>query len=796
MIDTQDILQEFYSKVHAALAQISENDSLSDRVKFMAMEAPIIAADLSKIGDQFHKHNTDLENISATDVDKYIISHHWIDHAKGLLVLWRDVILETTKALHFENDEKIDFLSAKRLMKDSSAMITSYLESLKEVYPGHLSSMGTDTAQIHKQVKNWKKQIDPWPTYLEQIKVLTDQSRNISNLSNQIGRSNTSYKTIKRIIANYIDKHRSNMEEISAYADSALENINEIGDQVTEQVLTDKINKIEQIRQQLNHLFVDNHHLEQIEKIINELPGDLNIPVSPNKAQLNIKNVSLKRTTLQWLESEIYLALYEVEEVEDHLKNSLKMTLINIKNRLTLLKNENSQGKGELLKHAIEKFKIEYRKTADKHSDLIKKASDKIDLEFNISDLFNENRLYLPQSYQSSLGSIDLSRNKLRHKFSDWMKDRFSAVQNIRNEARKESKLSQAEKLVRFIESRKYSEENSHYINIFLVKGYIGESFVIGREEELEQFADAYQNWKKGYRGSVCITGQRFSGKSLFAEYANIKLLDGKAILLKPGYEYEINSTKLRANYNLKDTLSKISKNAEDSQPVVILDDIEQWYDKENSVSSNIRRLSRVIDRYSAKVFFVVTMSNWIYNKMNKVYGLEDVFQSYINLDRMTLEEIRSVIGIRQGSTHKDLVNQEENKISPEEFNKITKKIHDAVQGNVGEALSKWASSTEYHQSNTVMYRDPIFHTIPDINHMETLLLLEAIIMARKTTKYHLRSIFGDAFNQTHGPLLQRLVNIGIVTRNYDNLIIINPLVVNDVGRLLERKRFLTFNHR
>ena len=48
------------------------------------------------------------------------------------------------------------------------------------------------------------------------------------------------------------------------------------------------------------------------------------------------------------------------------------------------------------------------------------------------------------------------------------------------------------------MDSRQFAKDNRQYINIFLVKGYIGESFVIGRQEELDHFKSVYDNWRQG----------------------------------------------------------------------------------------------------------------------------------------------------------------------------------------------------------------------------------------------------------------------------------------------------------
>ena len=796
MLDTRNILNKFSNTLHSSVEKVYDRDTLSEYIKTMSIETPTLASQISNIGTMYDAIVTNRKDLQPIDTDKFIILHYWTEEAKNFMILWRDILLEGTKAYHYQQDDIVDHISVKKMLDQSKAILLESIKSLEQVYPNKIAELGTDSGQVEKKVLQWEKQINPWTEYNRQIKILTEQCRGISNLSNQLGRSNGSYKTIKRILQSYIDKRKSNMKEISQCAMTALNNIKDINNAEVDLNLSKRVQNIESIHKRLNELFVDMHHLEQIEKILEDMVDTLEVPIDGDNGKLNIKKLSLKKSTQQWLESEIYLLLYEVEEVEDQLKNKLKMILVNIQNHLTLLKNDSTENKGTLLRQAIEKFESEYQKIALKHNRLIMAASDKLDNQFNISQIFNNERLFLPLSVQPSLGNIDLDRNKLRHKASKWLQNSFSFYTTLRKKAEKERKLSSSEKLVRYVDSRQFEENNRQYINIFLVKGYIGESFVIGRQEELEHFRSVYDNWRQGYRGSILITGQRFSGKSLFAEYASIKVLDGKTIQLKPNMEYEINGRVYHATYDLKETLGNITKHSYNTKPAIFIDDIELWYNKEIALSRNVRELTRIIDKYSSKIFFVVTMSNWFQHKMNKVYGLDRVFQTDINLDRMSLEEIRQIISIRQGATHKDLLNLEERKITEEEFNKITKRLHHNVDGNVGDALSKWAAGTRYHDVNSVIMTDTSFYSIPDIDHKDTLLLLETIMMARKTHEFYLNKYFGSAFKDRFSTLLQRLINVGLITRNVDNLVQVNPKVVNDIGQLLERKNYLTFNHR
>ena len=461
MLDTNQILSNFYNTVYATVEKVYTHTEFKEHLTAMVIETPTLMSQVQVIGNKYDQIITDVDNISAADIDKYIILHKWIEEAKSLLILWRDTLLEEIIAYHYHKDGKTNSIAIKKIQSQSKEMLLSCLDALKDVYPSHISALGTDEKEINSTVFYWAKQLNPWPVYLEQIKELSNQTRKIDNLSNQISRTNTYYNTIRRILNNYMDKRKSNLQAIAECAEQVEDNIVGINQESEELIFTEKIHRIDQIHQQLNQLFVDNHHLEQIERIIHEMPDEVSVPVSQNNGMLKIKEINFQKETQQWLDSEIYLSLYEVEEIEDRLKNTLKMALVNMKNSLTLIKSENAENNNIHLNQSVTKFVQEYNKAANKHKMMLRNSANRLQNRFNISDVFSNERFYLPGIEHSTLGNIDLNNHKWRHKVLGWVKNTFSIYDSFRQKVINENRLSLPEKLVRYVDSRKLSENTS-----------------------------------------------------------------------------------------------------------------------------------------------------------------------------------------------------------------------------------------------------------------------------------------------------------------------------------------------
>ena len=115
-------------------------------------------------------------------------------------------------------------------------------------------------------------------------------------------------------------------------------------------------------------------------------------------------------------------------------------------------------------------------------------------------------------------GQINIDSSSWIDSAKNWLSHIVIATKKFFANVAEEESLSDAEKIVRYVESRKAQDENNLYTNIFSSEGAIGDSFWIGRENKVSKCLSIIRNWKKGYRGSVLVNGMRHSGKSDFCE--------------------------------------------------------------------------------------------------------------------------------------------------------------------------------------------------------------------------------------------------------------------------------------
>jgi hypothetical protein len=301
------------------------------------------------------------------------------------------------------------------------------------------------------------------------------------------------------------------------------------------------------------------------------------------------------------------------------------------------------------------------------------------------------------------------------------------------------------------------------------------------------------RQWNNGFRGSVALTGQRFSGKTLFGEMLATRFFPENTIRLMPRETVHVHGRKLTAAYDLREALEFVRKYTLNVRPLIWLDDLELWWDTSIPLYQNIRALTKFIDSYAHNIFFVVSMSNSLKAHLQLFTGIDHIFQAELSMDYMTASEVRQAILIRHGATHQKLVDNAGQELTPEQFNKITQQIHRSARGNIGDALMRWAGTTHRLDEDQVFNSFAARYSLPDFLDADSAMLLASVMIQKRTNEYRLRKLFGPAFSEKYRGALQRLINVGILRRQLDGWLEINELAASDVGYLLERKKYLRY---
>jgi hypothetical protein len=565
--------------------------------------------------------------------------------------------------------------------------------------------------------------------------------------------------------------------------------------------ITDKPGRIashlEGLQQQDFNRRIDQSFKIALRQLQEQLPDSLQVIIATHNGILQRRELNLQQAVQRWLESEIIPLLYEIWETDELQHNSLKMALANIRNRVLILTSEKQEEMPNLAREDVSQPLLSFlHKCVDwqkNHQSLFALVEERLEEHFWLTLLFEGQRRFLPIPLQSTIQQLRLNQDAWWGGIRRWSRRRLSSLERFRRRVALEEQLSTSEKIVRCIEQRNPDRQNQQYTSIFLTKGYIGESFWVGREQEEQRFRKLVRQWRGGYRGAVLLSGTRLSGKSLFGDMMANRFFPGNVIRLHPNTSVSLAGRTLELGHDLHAALSFVRKYALQSKAVVWIDDVELWSDPDLPLGETIRQLMRHVDTVSNHLFFLIATSNSITQQLDYSLGWRKVFQAEINLDQMPLDSISQAILIRHGATHKYLVNPQGEELTAADIRRHIKRVYRAAHANIGEALNDWAAYTRYHGPETVMQAEKSYYGLPDFLHHDLALLINVLINEKRTNEYRLRKHFGEAFKGRYSSMLQRLLSTGMVTRGLDGWLEVNELIVNELGYLLETHQYLHY---
>lgn len=790
-----DLLANFEEVLQESITQTWEAKNLPVNLEIMAKEANAISNALVEVGDFCQEALTATAELTQKQRFEYSwINFEWANLAKNFLVLWRDILFQQQKGQII----KIDRLTTSMALRTLNLQSLEALETAMYDFKGDVErGLNIPLKKKIKKVGQWELQQNPWPVYKQQLLAMGDQCLRLQQ----------DYRVLLNVASNY-NEIEELVRKTENFCQKEIANVQTIAKETTVEIEYEQVPKLGKIIKHLEDLeagiSLPNHFntfTDALEHRINELIPRKDVPVNATGGMIALKDLTFKRSTKQWLDAEILPLLYEVWELTENTHNGLKMALINIRNRAILLEADEKEGKKVDVDKAtifqpLNTFYRNSEQAADSLTKLRAEINHRLAYIFNVSAIYEPDRAFLPVPIQeATLNQFRKGQNRIQNRVGDWVNGQWKKFQSLRATVAQEDALSDAEKIVRLIQSRMGEDSNSNYASIFLTKGFIGESFAVGRQRELAHAKNLIENWKAGFRGTAVITGERFSGKTILGELIATQFFNNNTIRLTPNTLIKLNGRRMTTGFDLEPALAFIKKYTTAKEPPLIwIDDLELWWDKDLPLSQNVRTLRKFIDGNANRLFLLVSMSNWLNTHLNLFHETSKVFQAEINVDKMSIEEIREAVMIRHGATHKKLINGDGESLTANEFRKLIDKVYRISDGNIGEALNRWSCATVRVDEEKVQHVGGINFGLPDFLNPDVAILLSAIMIEKRTNEYRLRRIFGPAFTDKYAPILQRLLGIGLLRRQLDGWLEINEVLVNELGHLLEAKGYLKYH--
>ncbi len=541
--------------------------------------------------------------------------------------------------------------------------------------------------------------------------------------------------------------------------------------------------------------------------LVDALPDQATFYAVAADGSVYMRDLALESLAGQWISSELIPELQRATRVIETAAAELSRTLVDIRNRIILAR-ELDSADAELTSLDREADVQIVLRLADLLAALrerLQTRSIEIETAGALVGAMAEREMRLSRAYDSDLGFLQVSfegnvtrmrqqQSAVLTQVAQWLRARGRDLRHLGRMAVGLEDLSTGERIVRAINSRRPDPANDSYNSVLVARGFIGEAFHAGRKSELARAVAAIEAWHKGFRGAVLITGRRYAGKTHFVELVAGRHFENKVIRLKANQQIDFAGRRLGATADLAEALAFVRKHTSGQRLMVLIDDLELWSDRKHSLAANADALREAIDTSSNKLMFVVTTSNWIMGHLAAATDLAGAFQVQIKLDRMPSDDFVDTVLTRHTATHMRVIDEDDKELSLDVLRRRAYKFHSLARGNVGDGLRRWARAMDLVDTTTVRLRDVRNYTLPPFLDANTGVLLADIKLQRATNEYDLRRRFGPAFDSEFRPVLQRLLGLELLQRQRTGTLVVNPVVSNDIARLLEREGYLSMS--
>ncbi len=734
----------------------------------------------------------------ATEARSYAICFDWTEGAKAFALLWRNILFEWQHALILEAEDGATPAELEQLAVASEQLQLRALTEWYEAFELDLRSLDEDPKRRRDRMFDWSLQQNPWPVYREQ---LTEIAAQLSLLHGSFAERLQATSELQRLgdeLEGTTDQYRTDLATLRQQATAAIDLIDEAEDGSPSRISISKLEVLDPLAKVSGHL---EGFTRRFSGSIERLPEEVKLFVEPKDGELPYREINLERQTGQWVSAEILPTLQRVERTVEQSAADLSRTLIDVRNRVTLLRDsERPEGKPggaapdedrERLRHVLgaylqRLFAVEKAFASDGAE-----IYEKVRTNLRLSNAANRDLSFLEVSFQAGLSQVRRTQGALLDRIGRWLNDQQLSLRRFQYQFAEEESLSVGEKVVRALNARRTDPANAAYVSVLVTRGFIGESFHAGREGETTRAVNAIEGWRAGFRGTLAITGQRYSGKTHFAELIAGRYFEQRVVRLRPNSNFEIAGRRETTTQDLGAALAFLRKHALQESVMVLIEDLELWWGAECSLSENATVLRETMDDLSNRLFFVVTMGNWTFTELSRGLNLSAAFQLELNLDTMPLADFTQTVLTRHAATHVRLVDPAGKELSERKLREHAEVIWRSARGNVGDGLRRWAQSVKYLDANTVQLTDRSNYPLPNFIDPDVGVVLAAVKRARYPNEYELRRYFGPVFPTVYRPVVQRLIRLGILVRHRSGRLSVSPSASNEIGRILQREDLL-----
>ena len=252
------------------------------------------------------------------------------------------------------------------------------------------------------------------------------------------------------------------------------------------------------------------------------------------------------------------------------------------------------------------------------------------------------------------------------------------------------------------------------YRQLFLRKQQYSSEFWVGRAKETDEFMLYLRQYRQIRSGAIMVTGERYSGKSYFCEHMATEIASGSAIRIvtpPPGGStnrktfYAILTEALEGEgKSWSEALEELPENS-----IIIIEDLEMWWQRGENGNQILEIISKLIDKYSHKVLFILSAGKHAWKVIRKISSLEDSFIGQVRLLPFDAKEVETIVMRRHKAGGLQFIfdGRQERNFRPWHYARLFSRYFSFSKGNIGAVLHAWIANITHIDGDTLYMRNP-----------------------------------------------------------------------------------------
>jgi amino acid transporter len=265
-----------------------------------------------------------------------------------------------------------------------------------------------------------------------------------------------------------------------------------------------------------------------------------------------------------------------------------------------------------------------------------------------------------------------------------------------------------------------------YYRQLFLRRQNFMKEMWVERDPEMTKGIHSIEDHIAGITGGIMITGERFSGKSFFAQMLALQYAkQDNIITLSPppagSTDVKIFIEQLQTAFDTKLSIERYLRQLQ-GKTVVILEDLELWWEKLPDGQSVIEYIHELIRKFSNKVLFISTLNIHTYKVMNQANRIDNNYLGIIAMGAMDAKNIHEMLMKRHNTSGLKFVykKKEQEQYHTWDFAKLFNRYFNFSNGIPGIAINAWINNIVDINEKTIRIKYPDNYNLEAFEQLDT----------------------------------------------------------------------------